>query len=66
MISFYTQAGAPPSGSVDDAFRDVLDQRSRQEMVRDAVVFAPAVDADARLARAIEALQSKKVDLEAA
>jgi hypothetical protein len=47
--------------TLSDGLTQVFDQRSRQELVRDDVVFAPPINSDARLADAIRELSEKKV-----
>lgn len=60
MISLFAIAGANTVPAVETQMLDALAQRSRTEMVRDVVTFKPAVDAEARLADAIKALNKAK------
>jgi hypothetical protein len=46
--------------SLSDGLTEAFDQRSKQELVRDEMVFAPPINSDARLANAIRELREKK------
>jgi|KBSMisStandDraft_5_1062788.scaffolds.fasta_scaffold1335445_2 hypothetical protein len=64
MISLFAIAGANPAPAVESQMLDALAQRTRTEMVRDVMTFEPGVDAEARLAQAIKALNKAQTTIE--